>query len=176
MMDKSYIENVRLLLESVPVIFKTPHFAMKGGTAINLFVQNIPRLSVDIDVVYSDHTMPRPAALKAISDGLNQARKQFVEFGLQADVSATGKGDEIKLFIRRDRVQVKVEVNHVFRGTVLPVETLTLNTQARSLFTTDLSAPILAPPNFTAANLSQRWIANIRETFSMFEGYTRQPD
>jgi predicted nucleotidyltransferase component of viral defense system len=153
MMDKSYIENVRLLLESVPVIFKTPHFAMKGGTAINLFVQNMPRLSVDIDVVYSDHITPRPAALKAISDGLNQARKQLVEFGLQADILATGKGDEIKLFIRRDRVQVKVEVNHVFRGTVLPVETLTLNTQARSLFTTDLSAPILAPAELYGSKL-----------------------
>ncbi len=48
MMDKSYIETVRLLLESVPVIFETPNFAIKGGTAINLFVQNMPRLSVDI--------------------------------------------------------------------------------------------------------------------------------
>jgi len=35
-MNKSYIDNVRVLLESLPVIFETPHFAMKGGTAINL--------------------------------------------------------------------------------------------------------------------------------------------
>ena len=59
MMDKSYVDTVRLLLESVPVIFKVPHFAMKGGTAINLFVQDMPRLSVDIDVIYTDHTTPR---------------------------------------------------------------------------------------------------------------------
>jgi hypothetical protein len=51
MMDKSYIETVRLLLEAAPAIFETPHFAMKGGTAINLFIENMPRLSVDIDVV-----------------------------------------------------------------------------------------------------------------------------
>jgi hypothetical protein len=50
-MDKSYIEIVRLLLESAPAIFETPHFAMKGGTAINLFIEDMPRLSVDIDVV-----------------------------------------------------------------------------------------------------------------------------
>ena len=68
MMDKTYVDTARLLLESLPVIFETPRFAMKGGTAINLFVQNMPRLSVDIDVVYTDHTMPRPAALKAISE------------------------------------------------------------------------------------------------------------
>src|ERR1035438_7391453 len=49
MMDKTYIEIVRLLLESAPAIFEVPHFAMKGGTAINLFIEDMPRLSVDID-------------------------------------------------------------------------------------------------------------------------------
>ena len=39
-MDKAYIETVRLLLESVPIIFDIPHFAMKGGTAINLFIED----------------------------------------------------------------------------------------------------------------------------------------
>jgi hypothetical protein len=51
MTDRNYIDTVRLLLESAPAIFAHPHFAMKGGTAINLFVQDMPRLSVDIDVV-----------------------------------------------------------------------------------------------------------------------------
>jgi hypothetical protein len=48
MMGKTYIEIVRLLLESAPVIFATPHFAMKGGMAINLFIDGMPRLSVDL--------------------------------------------------------------------------------------------------------------------------------
>jgi hypothetical protein len=39
-MDKSCIDSVRLLLESTPAIFATPRFAMKGGTAINMFLQN----------------------------------------------------------------------------------------------------------------------------------------
>lgn len=112
---------------------------MKGGTAINLLVRNMPRLSVDIDVVYTDHSTPRPAALMAISDGLNQVRSILVRSGLEAQVAATNKGDEIKLFIQRGKIQVKVEVNHVFRGTVLPVETRALNTEARRIFTTDLS-------------------------------------
>lgn len=153
MMDKSYIDTVRLLLESVPAIFVHPHFAMKGGTAINLFVQDMPRLSVDVDVVYSDHTTPRKDALKAISDGLEQARKQLVKFGLEAEVSPTKAGDEIKLFIRRGRLQVKVEVNHVFRGTVLPVETRALNEEAKRIFTTDLSAPVLAPAELYGSKL-----------------------
>jgi hypothetical protein len=63
MMDKGNIEVVRLLLESAPAIFETPHFAMKGGTAINLFIEDMPRLSVDIDVVYTNHQATREEAL-----------------------------------------------------------------------------------------------------------------
>jgi len=40
-MNKAYIEIARLLLESAPAIFETPDFAMKGGTAINLFIDMI---------------------------------------------------------------------------------------------------------------------------------------
>lgn len=51
-MDRTYADTVRLLLAIVPDVFANDVFAMKGGTAINLFVQDMPRLSVDIDVVY----------------------------------------------------------------------------------------------------------------------------
>jgi hypothetical protein len=139
MMDKSYIEMVRLLLEGAPAIFQTPHFAMKGGTAINLFIEDMPRLSVDIDVVWTDHQMTREEALQSISDGLDATRKRLEKAGLESAVSATKDGDEIKLFIRRGRNQVKVEVNHVFRGTVLPVETRRLSDDARKRLTTELS-------------------------------------
>jgi hypothetical protein len=47
------------LLESAPAIFETPHFAMKGGTAINFFIEDMPRLSVDIDGVFIDHQSTR---------------------------------------------------------------------------------------------------------------------
>ena len=153
MMDKSYIEIVRLLLESAPAIFETPHFAMKGGTAINLFIEDMPRLSVDIDVVYTNHQATRAEALKSISTGLEAARKRLAKAGLEADISATKDGDEIKLFIRRGRNQVKVEVNHVFRGTVLPVETRRLGDEARKLFTTELSVPVLAMPELYGSKL-----------------------
>ena len=153
MMDKAYIETVRLLLEGAPAIFETPHFAMKGGTAINLFIEDMPRLSVDIDVVYTDHQASRDEALKSISKGLDATRKRLTKAGLESEVSATKDGDEIKLFIRRGRNQVKVEVNHVFRGTVLPAETRQLGDEARKLFTTELSAPILAAPELYGSKL-----------------------
>lgn len=153
MMDKAYIELVRLLLESAPAIFETPHFAMKGGTAINLFIEDMPRLSVDIDVVYTDHQATRDEALKSISKGLEEVRKRLAKADLESDVSATKDGDEVKLFIRRDRDQVKVEVNHVFRGTVMPVETRRLGSEARKLFTTELSVPVLATSELYGSKL-----------------------
>jgi hypothetical protein len=59
-MDKAYVDTVRLLLETTPILFRSsPLFSMKGGTAINLFVQDMPRLSVDIDVVYRDYSASR---------------------------------------------------------------------------------------------------------------------
>src|SRR5580704_19054326 len=70
-MDKSYVDTVRLLLEVVPDVFQAGCFAMKGGTALNLFVQDMPRLSVDIDVVYVAHDKGREAALAEIGSELN---------------------------------------------------------------------------------------------------------
>ncbi|MEY3901188.1 MAG: hypothetical protein RL189_494 [Pseudomonadota bacterium] len=49
---KAYELQVRLLLEVLPIVSRHPQFALKGGTAINLFVRNFPRLSVDIDLAY----------------------------------------------------------------------------------------------------------------------------
>lgn len=152
-MDKTHIETVRLLLESAPAIFEAPFFAMKGGTAINLFIEDMPRLSVDIDVVYADHQATREEALKSIAKALEAARKRLANAGLEAEVSFPKDGDESKLFIRRGRNQVKVEVNQVFRGTLLPVETRRLGDEARRLFTTELSVPILATPELYGSKL-----------------------
>ena len=68
-MDKSYIDTVRLLLRVAPDVFAGDLFALKGGTAINLFVRDMPRLSVDLDLVFIDHTLPRAEALSAITAG-----------------------------------------------------------------------------------------------------------
>lgn len=152
-MDKAYLDTVRLLLECAPAIFETPNFAMKGGTAINLFIEDLPRLSVDIDVVYTDHQANRDEALQSISKGLENARKRLAASGIESEVAATKEGDEIKLFARRERNLVKIEVNHVFRGTVLPTKQQRLSAETRKLFTTELSAPILAAPELYGSKL-----------------------
>ena len=51
-MDEQYVDQVRLLLRVLPDIATEDVFALKGGTAINLFYREMPRLSVDIDLAY----------------------------------------------------------------------------------------------------------------------------
>lgn len=68
-MNQDYVDTIRLLLDIAPAVFKPPR-AMKGGTALNLFVQDMPRLSVDIDVVFTDYSLDREDALQAISADL----------------------------------------------------------------------------------------------------------
>ena len=144
MIDKAYVETVRLLLAATPDVFHAPCFALKGGTALNLFVQEMPRLSVDLDVVYAPHATERGAALEEIGNALDVAQERLNAIGIASELISTKDGDEVKLLIRRERSQVKVEVNHVFRGTVLPVEPRRLVKSARDLFTTELSVPSLA--------------------------------
>ena len=43
---------MELLLAALPEIARESCFALHGGTAINMFVRNMPRLSVDIDLAY----------------------------------------------------------------------------------------------------------------------------
>ncbi len=120
-MNEQYIDTVRLLLAIVPAVFQSPRFAMKGGTAINLFVQDFPRLSVDIDVVFVDHSIDRDAALQVIAADLAAARSAIVGLGYRAQLPKTIAGDDVKLLVESNGARVKVEVNFVFRGTLLPV-------------------------------------------------------
>jgi|SRR5699024_8379933 len=61
--EARYHEQVRLLVSLLPFLNDEPCFALKGGTAINLFVQPLPRLSVDIDLAYLP-LEPRDEALR----------------------------------------------------------------------------------------------------------------
>ena len=48
--DNPYFAQIRLLVAVLPIVARERCFALKGGTAINLFVRDLPRLSVDIDL------------------------------------------------------------------------------------------------------------------------------
>ena len=152
-MNQNYIDTVRLLLAIAPAVFASGRFAMKGGTALNLFVQEMPRLSVDIDLVFVDHRPDRQAALQAIALELAAVQVTLAGMGMRAHLPANPSGDDVKLVVSNDTAQVKVEVNFVFRGTALPVETRSLVATAQDLFTTDLTAPVLATAELYGSKL-----------------------
>ena len=152
-MNQNYIDTVRLLLAIAPEVFASGRFAMKGGTALNLFVQEMPRLSVDIDLVFVDHRPDRQAALQAIALELAAVQVALAGMGMRAHLPANPSGDDVKLVVSNDTAPVKVEVNFVFRGTALPVETRSLVATAQDLFTTDLTVPVMATAELYGSKL-----------------------
>jgi predicted nucleotidyltransferase component of viral defense system len=120
-MDRSsiYYKQVQLLMQVLPFVAKQECFALKGGTAINLFVREFPRLSVDIDLVYLP-MKGRDEALQDISEALDA-----ISVDLKAafkDIELTeaykSKRDALRLIVGRNGVQIKVELSPVLRGTV----------------------------------------------------------
>ena len=134
-------------------MFQTHRFAIKGGTALNLFVQDFPRLSVDIDVVFIDHKLNRESALEEISQEFNRIDSAIVKMGYQSQTRKMHSGDEVKIIISSPNAEVKIEVNFVFRGTVLPVQILSLSTKTQELFSKNIQLPILSPSELYGSKL-----------------------
>lgn len=116
---------------------------MKGGTALNLFVQDLPRLSVDIDVVFIDYTVGREEALQAIGEDLLASKSLISKMGHRTSLPTNKSGDDVKPLVEAPDARVKVEVNFVFRGTVLPTVRARLCDRAQHVFTTDIEVPML---------------------------------
>ncbi|MFT0533421.1 nucleotidyl transferase AbiEii/AbiGii toxin family protein [Castellaniella hirudinis] len=153
-MDKHYSDTVRLLLNIAPDVFDNDIFAMKGGTAINLFLRDMPRLSVDIDVVYRPWQTSRDQALEDINYQELAAIAQRVErLGVQTRLVCSKDLGDTKLIAENEASQVKVEVNVVFRGTVLPIERRPLSARTGDLFGVAFSVPVLAPDELYASKL-----------------------
>lgn len=66
-----YRKQVALLIRILPLIAEEPCFALKGGTAINLFIRDMPRLSVDVDLTYVP-VAPRAKSLAAIDAAMKR--------------------------------------------------------------------------------------------------------
>ena len=117
-MNEIYRDQVRLLLQVLPLLSKTEEFALKGGTAINFFVRDFPRLSVDIDLTY----LPLKNRTKSLADIAQEVTqiKDEIE-NLLPITSATTQisgGTLSKLIIRMDNTQIKLELNTILRGAI----------------------------------------------------------
>ncbi len=143
-MNQVYLDTARLLTQVAPLVFIDDTFALKGGTAINLFIRDMPRLSVDLDLVFPDHGLPRDQALTRIGEALQQSAERLKARGFQTRVQAAADTSETKLLVRRGPIEVKIEVNFVMRGTVHPVRRAALLPRARDLLLADLEIPVVS--------------------------------
>lgn len=150
---ESYRDTVSLLLDVVPATFRSPRLAMKGGTAINLFVLDMPRLSVDIDVAYTRIDVPRGEALQDIADILARVALDLESQGLLVRRLPSGDDLDCRIDVCRAATSVKIEVNTVMRGTVLPIERRGISAAAEARYRKTAEAPILAPAELYGGKL-----------------------
>lgn len=114
-----YKKQVALLLRVIPEVEKEECFALHGGTAINLFVRNMPRLSVDIDLTYLP-VEDRATTYENIGLSLEKIKKNIEERIPNAKVNHQKK--LLKLQISNNEAQIKIEVNQGMRGVIDKVE------------------------------------------------------
>ena len=128
--------QVALLIEVLPFVAAETDFALKGGTAINLFVRDMPRLSVDIDLTYLP-VAPRPASLSAIDVAMKRMAKAARNGLRNAHVNEVLNDAErivTKLTVQRGDAQIKVEVTPVLRGCVFEPELRTVSPKVEEAF------------------------------------------
>jgi predicted nucleotidyltransferase component of viral defense system len=117
-----YHRQVALLIRLLPLIAPEDCFALKGGTAINLFIRDLPRLSVDIDLTYLP-IASRDESLKAIDAAMKRIGERISTRIDGASLTA-GQSENavVKWHVRANGVQTKIEVTPVLRGCVQPPE------------------------------------------------------
>lgn len=132
---ESYYRQVQLLFDLLPLVAEHQCFALKGGTAINLFVRDMPRLSVDVDLVY----LPGRARAEAIEDIKEtllaiSARIQATFPQAKVTESFKQKSDALRLVVQRHVVQVQIEVSPVLRGTISEPTIMPVNERVEGEF------------------------------------------
>ncbi|MGI9251174.1 MAG: nucleotidyl transferase AbiEii/AbiGii toxin family protein [Pseudohongiellaceae bacterium] len=116
-----YQKQTALLVRMLPYIAKESRFAIKGGTAINLFIRNLPRLSVDIDLTWlplagrKESLIEIEKALKRIAADIEQTERK-----IRVTATAPKTQNQInKIVVHTDeRIRIKIEVSPVLRGCV----------------------------------------------------------
>lgn len=139
-MEKRYRQQVKLLLAVLPEVAKENCFALHGGTAINLFVRNMPRLSVDIDLTYLP-IEDREISFKHIAEALERIKRNIEK--VVPDVRIVPRYDAGKLQISGNKVDVKLEVNLVNRGAISEPKEMPLCEKAQIEFEAFCTIPVV---------------------------------
>ena len=119
-----FYRQAALVVRVLPYVARRGEFALKGGTAINFFLRELPRLSVDVDLAYLPR-LPRAEALPAIRSGLHAIATDLQEAipGIAAQPTNPGATDALRLTLTLHGRRIKIETSPVMRGAVWPTET-----------------------------------------------------
>lgn len=119
----AYRNQVALLIRTLPSVAEEECFAMKGGTAINLFIRDLPRLSVDIDLTYLP-VQDRTTSLADIDVAMLRIAEHITKSVRSARVAPSRSRESVvtKLVVRSGGAQIKIEVTPVLRGCVFESE------------------------------------------------------
>lgn len=140
MTNATYKKQAGLLLEILPEVAREECFAMHGGTAINLFVRDMPRLSVDIDLTYLP-IEDRSITLKNIASALIRIKERIEK--RVPGIRIQHKEEIGKLLVSKQGIDIKLEVNLVGRGTFMPAQPLPLCQKAQNAFEAFCVMPIV---------------------------------
>ena len=118
----------------IPIVARETCFALKGGTAINLFVRNLPRLSVDIDLMYLP-VNERPEALADIDAAMKRIKAAaLAELPGARITENVHDGAILRLLVMAEGTQVKIEVSPVLRGVVHEPATIPVTEAVEEVF------------------------------------------
>ena len=122
-MQKIFLAQSKLVMRVLPLVYQENIFLLKGGTAINFFYRDLPRLSVDIDLTYSD-IESREVTLQKSNAALNRIindlkNKLNLRVVIQKDIR---KEFITKIEAQSKDAQIKIEPNFVFRGYLFPFQ------------------------------------------------------
>jgi len=126
-------------------VYKESDFAIHGGTAINFFIRDMPRISVDIDLIYQE-ILPRDDTLKNISEGLkaiSDGIKSDVQ-GIKAEQKIRGDNLTSKLFVTRENALIKIEPNQIIRGNVFGTQDRDISPRAEEVFEKFVTSKIMS--------------------------------
>jgi predicted nucleotidyltransferase component of viral defense system len=153
--DTVFFKQAELLLRIIPLIDREAVFALKGGTAINFFVRDLPRISVDIDLVYLP-VGERDVSLREISSSLIRISR-----GIENNIPGTkvmsrkirGSAFLSGLFVQGQEAIVKIEPNLVIRGSVYPPARRVISPKAGDLFEISVECQLLSENELYAGKI-----------------------
>lgn len=155
-MFEKYNVQVKLVLECLPIVAKAKNYALKGGTAINMFLrEQYPRLSVDIDLCYLP-LQAREESLTGIQAGLLEICDALQkELGYKSEKIRNSVTKTItKLIVSNGKTDIKIEPNLILRGSIYPIIYLDLSKKVEGIYKLPVyNMPLIAKEEIYAGKI-----------------------